>query len=207
MPNRYFFGPSVRNNEVRASTARTFRQLVSHHLEAAIRLAHTRAEYEALKTKKERLAAKDTTYLLACTYRQGESERSLPNAEDCCNLLFLDLDEEEGRCPAAPFVRNPVILRGKLDPFNFAAYTTASSTPAKPRMRIVIEADGIPLARYPEAVKTVARMLGLGGQYDRRSLVPNQPMICPTLFKDQAEDLEHPLLITTFSSHTIPRYE
>lgn len=192
MPSRYFFGPSVKTNEVRASSARNFRHLVQLHLEGIIRLHHTREEYAALATKEARLDAKDTTYLLACTYKTDESQRSIGNSTGLCNLLFLDIDVGS---TAAPFVRNPDILKQKLESFNFAAYTTASSTAEQPRMRLVVEADGLTLSEYPDAVRTVARLLGIrDGGFDNVSLTPNQPMICPTLFKDQDEDLEHPLL-------------
>lgn len=191
MPSRYFFGPSVKTNEVRASSARNFRHLIQLHLEGIIRLHYTREEYAALKTKEARLDAKDTTYLLACTYKTDESQRSIGNSAGLCNLIFLDIDQGG---TAAPFVRSPDILKQKLEPFNFAAYTTASSTAAQPRMRLVVEADALPLASYPDAVRTVAARLGIGEGFDHVSLTPNQPMICPTLFRDQDEDLEHPLL-------------
>lgn len=196
MPSRYFFGPSVKTNEVRASTARNFRHLVQLHLEGIIRLHHTREEYAALKTKEAKLDAKDTTYLLACTYKADESQRSIGNSAGLCNLIFLDIDIG---ATAAPFVRSPDILKQKLEPFNFAAYTTASSTAAQPRMRLVVEADGLPLASYPDAVRSVAKLLGIGESFDHVSLTPNQPMICPTLFKGQDEDLEHPLLVTSYA--------
>ena len=196
MPSRYFFGPSVKTNEVRASSARNFRHLVQLHLEGTLRLHHTREEYAALKTKEARLDAKDTTYLLACTYKTDDSQRSIGNSSGLCNLLFLDIDVGS---TADPFVRNPDILKQKLESFNFAAYTTASSTAVAPRMRLVVEADELPLSRYPDAVRTVARLLGIGDGFDHVSLTPNQPMICPTLFRDQDEDLEHPLLITSYT--------
>lgn len=197
MPSRYYYGPSVKSNEVKASTARTFRSLVQQHLEGVIRLRLTQAEYAALETGRERLDAKDTTYLVACTYESQDAYRGVDkNPLLPCNLLFLDLDEEpDGKCPAAPFARSPEILTKSLEPFNFAAYTTASSTPAKPRMRIVVDAEAIPLRRYTDAVRTIADLLGLK-HVTKESLVPNQPMICPSLFQDQDEDMDHPLLIS-----------
>lgn len=193
---RYFYGPSVKSNRVRASSARNFRTLVQQHLEGVIRLQHTQAEYAALKTKRERLDAKDTTYLMGCTFAKAEDERGHENTLDCCNLLFLDLDEEDGVCPAAPYYKDRTLLSQKLAPFNFAAYTTASSTPAKPRMRIVVDAESIPYSSYPDAVRTVAAILGVPA--NKESLVANQPMICPSLFADQDEDFDHPLLATSY---------
>lgn len=201
MPSRYFYGPSVKSNRVRASTARNFRSLVQQHLEGAIRLHHTQEQYAALATKQEKLDAKDTTYLLATTYGEDESARNMEHANKVCNLIFLDLDEENGICPAAPFTRSPDLLDKKLEGFNFAAYTTASSTTAKPRMRLVVDADAIPVSLYPQAVRTVAAMLSVS-DYDKRSEVPNQPMICPTLFADQDEDMDHPIIRTSFKGRS-----
>lgn len=203
MPSRYFIGPSVKSNAVRASAARNFRELVQHQLEGVIRLHITQKEYIALPTTPHhhRLNAKDTTYLVACTYPTDEAERGNPPASSVCNIVIIDLDEDKktGHCPAAIFARDPDVLKNRLSAFNFAAYTTASSTVSKPRMRIIVEADDIPLKRYPEAVRTVGAILGVSGSYDPRSEVPNQPMICPSLFADQDEDMDHPLIATQYS--------
>ena len=204
MPSRYFYGPSVKSNRVQASTARDFRKLVYQHMEAgAIRLRITREDYNALSTEgTERLDAKDTNYLMGCTFKEAESERSIANASNCCNLLLLDIDADKvtGAAPAIPFVRSPDILSDKLAPFNFAAYLTASSTPEKPRMRVVVDAEAIPLASYPLAIRTISQMLGLGAEWPgaKESFIPNQAMICPTLFLGQDEDVEHPVIRTGF---------
>lgn len=194
MPNRYFFGNSVKTSRVGASSARNFRELVQRHLEPAFKLNVTREHYLGLTTKADKLDAKDSPYLVACTFKELQTSRAIENANDCCNVLFLDLDEEkDGICPAAPFVNNPSSLARLLAPFSFAAFETASSTKAKPRMRIVIDAEGIPLADYPNAVRTIAKNMGLTN-VTRESMVPNQPMICPSLFLDQDPDVEHPMV-------------
>jgi hypothetical protein len=188
---------------VRASAARSFGELVKKHLDAAVPLRLTRKEYAAIPSdtsegRTERLNAKDTTYLVACVFDEEETSRERKFAEktNCCNLLFLDLDtEKDGRSPAAPYIENPDILLKALRPFNFAAYTTASSTPEKPRMRIVVDADNITLEAYPAAVKTIAERIGLGN-ITKESLTPNQPMICPSLFADQDPDSEHPMVVS-----------
>lgn len=200
---RYYYGGSVKSNRVRASPARTFAELVRKHLDTAVPLQLTRKEYNELPSdtsegKAARLSAKDTTYLVACVYSDDETsrERQFADKANCCNLLFLDLDTEKGgTSPAAPFLANPDILLKAMRPFNFAAYTTASSTPAKPRMRIVVDADNITLEAYPAAVKTIATRIGLAN-ITRESLTPNQPMICPSLFLDQDPDSEHPMVVS-----------
>jgi hypothetical protein len=182
------------NAEVQASKARNFPELIQKHIEPTNHLSVTQAEYAALSTKKERSAAKDGSYLVACTYKKPKDNRGRANAEDCCNLLFLDLDEnDDGTCPAAPFTKNPDTLVKALPEYNFAAFTTASSTKDKPRMRIMVEAEGIPLDSYPDAVNTIARIIGLVS-VTRESCTPNQPMILPSLFADQDPDFDHPLI-------------
>lgn len=197
MPPRYFYGRSVFSNRVTASSARNFPTLVKQHLEGSIRLQHTQEEYLALDPK-DRLKAKDTFYLVGCTFKEDDAERSHGNALNCCNLLFLDLDDSSS---AAPLLRNPDDLRRRLAPFNFAAYTTASSTPRAPRLRVVVDAEAIPLSRYPDAVRTIAQALGIM-QPTKESLIPNQPMICPSLFKGQDEDIEHPVFATHLSGRS-----
>ena len=162
--------------------------------------------------KAKRLNEKDGNYLVACTYDADETSRERKFAEkaNCCNLLFLDLDtEKDGSSPAAPFIANPDILLKAMRPFNFAAYTTASSTAEKPRMRIVVDADNITLDNYAPAVKTIGARIGLKN-ITKESLTPNQPMICPSLFADSDAD-EHPMVATfldgrEFTTADVQRY-
>ena len=142
--------------------------------------------------KKQRNEIKQVPFFVPASFRETPSKRVYEQAE-FCNLLFLDIDElPDGRCPAAPFVANPDALYTALDGLNFAAHTTASSTEAKPRMRIVVEADEIPVDDYPKAVATLAARLGLSF-VTKESKVAVQPMFLPTLFSDTPED-EHPLI-------------
>lgn len=201
--SRYYYGSSVKSNRVKATSVRSFPELVKRHLDTAVPLHLTRKEYNAIPSdtsegKAERLNAKDTTYLVACVFDDEETSRERKFAEkaNCCNLLFLDLDtEKDGSSPAAPFIENPDLLLKAMRPFNFAAYTTASSTPEKPRMRIVVDADNITLDSYAAAVKTIGARIGLAN-ITKESLTPNQPMICPSLFADQDPDSEHPMIVT-----------
>lgn len=191
MPPRYFYGRSVKSNQVRAASARNFRELVQAFIEGPQKLVKTYREYHTLDAK-AKLDAKDTTYLVACTYKTSEAERTLNgNTADVCNLVFLDLDAKEGESPAKAFVENKALLYRRLPEFNFVAYRTASSTPQSPRMRVVVDADGIPRSSYPAAVRTIAQLLGVA--YDPVSETVNQAMICPSLFADQDEDNDHPL--------------
>jgi Primase C terminal 2 (PriCT-2)/Family of unknown function (DUF5906) len=186
---RYFIGTSV-HGPVKASTARNFREVVDA-LRILAPLDISRASFLALN-KKERNEKKQVPFLVPATFDQSPSKRTYQHAVHC-NLIFLDLDEgSDGKCAAAPFYNHPESLSLALAGFNYAAHTTASSTPEKPRMRIILDADEIPVERYPDAVATVARMLGLPS-LTTESRVAVQPMYAPVNFSDSSEE-DHPLI-------------
>lgn len=180
---RYFFGDNL-TGKVRAAKEQTF-DCILECLEKPARLKITYAAYHALAKDKQH-DAKQVPYFVAATFKESPSKRSRENALSC-NLLFLDLDEcPNGTCPAAPFVDNPNLLAERLKPFGFAAYTTASHTPDKPRLRIMVNAEEIPLEYYPQAINTIAEKIGLS-TVTTESKVAVQPMFMPTLFADQLE--------------------
>jgi len=179
---------------VKASAARTFREVVDT-FRICPTLGITRAAFLAMD-KKQRNEIKQVPFFVAACFKTSPSKRVYANATTC-NLIFIDIDEmADGRCPAAPFVSNPDSLYSALEGFNFAAHTTASSTPEKPRMRIVIEANNLTLSSYPKAVGTVAAMLGLP-KLTTESKVSVQPMFLPTMFSDSGDD-DHPLIAHRF---------
>ena len=179
---RYFGGEKV-NGHVFALNARTFDELIEECVRQPVALKITKAEFWEMP-KAERQEAKRVPYLVAATFRDSPSPRQTENAL-ACNLILLDLDEEgDGSCPAAQFVNAPDSLAAALAPFAFAAYTTASSTPEKPRMRVIVSADGIPLKRYAHAVLNVAHRMGLK-KVTTESKTPVQPMFRPTIFSDE----------------------
>jgi hypothetical protein len=59
---------------------------------------------------------------------------------------------------------------------------TASSTPDAPRIRVIVEAAGLPVAVYPAAVKQIAARLGIDGP-NKESLIAVQPMYLPVIFR------------------------
>lgn len=186
---KYYQGESVKG-QVRASAARSFAEVVDA-LRICPVLGLTREEFLALD-KKQRNEVKKVPFFVAATFKAATSDRTYAQAVSC-NLVFLDIDEmPDGTCPAAPFARNPESLALALDGLNYAAYHTASSTPVKPRMRVVVDADEIPVADYPRAVGTIAKRLGLPS-VTSESRVAVQPMFLPTMFRDSA-DSDHPLI-------------
>lgn len=189
MSYKYFQGNNV-HDLVKASHAGSFREVVDA-LRICPVLGMTRAAFLALP-KKERNNVKQVPFFVPAVFRASPSKRVYDQATHC-NLLFLDLDElPDGKCPAAPFVSQPESLYKALAGYNFAAHTTASSTRAKPRMRIIVDASNIPLASYVNAVGTVAAMLGLPN-VNKESRVAVQPMFLPTQFSD-SNDEDHPLI-------------
>ncbi len=186
---RYFQGNSVQG-PVKASAAKNFREVVD-----AFRICPTlgiaRPAFLALD-KKQRNEIKQVPFFVPACFNASPSKRIYAEAVHC-NLIFLDIDETaDGKCPAAPFVHNPDSLYTALEGLNFAAHTTASSTPQKPRMRVVVDAEAIPVASYAQAVATIGAMLGLV-KLTTESKVAVQPMFLPTLFSDSGDD-EHPLI-------------
>lgn len=195
MAPRYFQGKEVYGLVSASETARTFKDVVDL-LNICPRLPLTRADYLKLpKRSTEKVKGRDEVkhvpYFVAACFKESPSRRQYERATHC-NLIFLDLDElGDGSCPAAPFVNDPETLYTALHGFSFAAYTTASSTPAKPRMRIVVDAEAIPISSYVRATSTVANMLGIEN-LTKENKVGVQPMFLPTVFSDTTE-AEHPL--------------
>lgn len=189
MSPRYFKGNSV-HGPVSAGVEQTFRDVVDA-FRICPTIGLTRAAFLSLD-KKQRNEKKQVPFFVPATFKATPSKRVYEQAL-CCNLIFLDIDEtREGKCPAAPFFHNPQLLYDALNGFNFVAHTTASSTMEKPRMRIVVDAEKIPIAAYPQAVSSVGAMLGLPA-LTHESKVAVQPMFLPTQFSDSSDE-EHPVI-------------
>lgn len=191
---RFFGGQDKALKTVAALPHKTFKGMVDQLLNVAIPLNMTRAEYH-LMSKEERSQRKRVPYLVPCCFTKAISRRHSDFAT-VFNLICLDIDVDEktGECPAAPYVNAPWTLVEQLMPFNFAVYHTASSTTKQPRIRIMVEASGLPVAKYKAAVRYVARMIGLV-DVTKESFVCVQPMYLPTIFKGESEDEIHPLII------------
>ena len=185
MKPTFFGGDASDLGHVRRLPQASFRDLVDQVLNLAAPLNVTREQYLALP-KHERQRAKRVPYVVPCTFAASPSQRLLELAGPAC-LLCLDVDDAR---QAAPFLSSPEVVAEQLMPFNFATHTTASSTPEAPRVRLLVEADGVPAENYADAVRDLARRLGLPPP-NRESLLAHQPMYLPTLFKGEEG---HPLL-------------
>jgi len=199
MPAKYFFGRSVKSSSLSPSSARTFAEVVKKHIETAFKLGVTREAYQALQTRAEKLSAKDSPYLVACTFASDEASRSAEHLAGPCNLIFLDIDEATD---ARSLTSRPENMVRSLNEYNFAAYTTASSTPEKPRLRVVVDADGISPDQYEQAVHFIASKLSLKA-VTSESLIPKQPMILPSIFCDDDPDTQHPLVVSHLAGRAL----
>lgn len=186
--NAYYGGDAADLGNVRRLPHKTFRHLVESVLDFPVMLNVTREQY-ALLDKKQRHAAKRVPYIVPCTYATPESQRLLERATGI-SLLCVDIDDS---AMARPYFTSPAELDEQLKPFNYAVYTTASSTPQEPRLRILVEAC-IPVERYRDAINDIAYRIGLA-EITRESYTANLPMYLPTIFKGDAEDT-HPLLLS-----------
>lgn len=190
---RYFTGRSVSSPRLTLAEATTFKDLVQHLIDMPVPLSITAASYHAMSPEEQK-AAKLVSYMVPCTFPNSPHEGRRKEFAESCNLIFLDVDTaKDGSSPAEPFVKKPSLLAERLPNFNFAAYKTISSTEQKPRLRIMVDARDIPVDRYPDAVLTVAQMLGLA-VVTPESKITVQPMFRPTMFADQDPDLDHPLI-------------
>jgi hypothetical protein len=194
---RFFTGKSVSSHTLVASPANTFRDFIQQFINLPVPLSVTYAEYHAMG-KKEKANAKLVGYVVPCTFDRSPWEgRRIEHARPC-NLIILDIDDADD---ARRFVENPGLLVEALGKFNFAAYQTISSTPLFPRIRVIVEADNIPVERYPDAALTVGQLLGLP-KVTRESAIVCQPMFRPTVFADQDPELEHPVLVMHFGGRS-----
>lgn len=190
----YFTGKHVTDSELVASPTKTFKDFIQRFLCYPALLSVTREEFWALP-EAERKKKKMVGYAVACTFAKSPwSGRKLEHAKPC-NLLFLDVDDPED---ARPFVDNPDLARERLKGLNFVLYHTASSTKANPRIRVVVEAEAIPVNRYSEAVLTIGKRLGLA-VVTGESTRPHQPMFKAIVFADyDAEHDTHPLIVDCY---------
>lgn len=199
MSAKYFFGKTVKSNQLSPSSARNFAELIKKHIEPAFKLSVTREGYQGLQTKAEKLSAKDGHYLIPATIDSDEPSRAPEHRPGPCNLVFIDIDDAKD---ARPLISRPDTMIRVLGEWSFAAYTTASSTTENPRLRVVVDADSIPPDQYEQAVHFVALKLGLH-EVTGESLKPKQPMILPSIFCDDDPDTQHPLIVSQLTGRAL----
>ncbi len=194
---RYFSGPPSDMGNVAALPQDTFAALCSEVFEKPIRLNLTTEEFTALPLRDSKVTldqqrAKKSRYVTPATFAASPSPRRGEFAGKTCNLICLDIDPDKITKSTADAERVLADRGEGLGDFGYAIWHTASSTKDAPRLRVVVSAEGIPLARYEHAVRTVAQLLSLSN-ITSESFRPVQPMYLPVMF---AESQVSPLVAT-----------
>jgi hypothetical protein len=149
----------------------------------------SRTQFWSLSPEEQRLR-KRVQFVTPATFRTDPSARVTPEVSGLA-LLALDIDDP---AQARPFVTTPSLLAERLHPLAFAAYTTASSRPTAPKLRVLVPtAPGLPATAYPDAVRTLAARLGLT-TVTPESLIAVQPMYLPVMFAGEDAIVDHPLI-------------
>ncbi len=175
---RYFSGEPSSLGSVQALPQRTFEELVEQILLKPIPLPLSKQELLDLPPA-EANDRKRVGYLVPAVFAQSPSKRQTTKAT-ACNLVFIDIDDSSdasrllGSAPGA--------LLGDL---GAVIYHTARSKLNAPRLRVVVHADAIPAARYPEAVEELGNKLGINPSPESLSSV--QPMYLPCSFRDSTD--------------------
>lgn len=176
MPSpRYFGGPSSNLGQVSGLPVENFSGLVSA-LKHFKRLPLTRAAFHTLPAT-ERARLKRNDYVTAAVFQADGSRRT--EFATHCNLVALDIDDA-GQARQVLSQRWDDILTGHP----LVIWHTVSSTEEAPRLRILVAAEDIPIARYGDAVRTVGAAFGLSS-ITSESLVPVQPMFLPVTFEGE----------------------
>jgi hypothetical protein len=180
MTHRFYGGTRANSNAVRLLNATTFSELVDRYFNRAVQLPVTRQAYHAMPDDDQR-AIKNGPYVTACSFT-GDTRGN--DHADLVELVFLDLDEG-----GSDYHTDPRLALDALAPWNCLLYATASSTPAAPRLRVVVEADRLPVGCHREAVNLVADRLGLPPAFKGRteSGTLSQPMFRPVLFEGETD--------------------
>jgi hypothetical protein len=126
----------------------------------------------------EQKEVKSTAYFCAGSFRPPHRRR-LSDLERC-HLLVLDVDDPES---AAALLAAP--LDDLLPGWNFALWTTLTSTPERPRVRLVVESVPLTGEEYRAGVIWLAARLNLE-DYDPVSVDPVHLWYRPTVFADRA---------------------
>lgn len=181
---KYFGGDNV-YGDIRALRATDFKDFVSRYIDAPVELSVTREDYHTL-TPAAQFEAKNKSFFCCCQFKAGTTQRKDINAETMV-LISLDLDHDEDTGHNKIIADNPQTAIAMLHPWNCAIYHTASSTQRKPRLRIVVDADYLPLDQYGNAVRTIASKLGIPDDFSgvKESSVVSQPMFRPVIFKGE----------------------
>ena len=176
MISTYFSGTAGHMGQVAATSATTFAELVGQFIGQPVAIPLTRAAMFALPEKAQN-EAKKTSYLVPAVFKASPSPRQTGSATHC-NLLFVDIDD--GAEAARILKAGPATLLGDLAA---VVWHTARSTPDKPRLRVMVSTDAVPVAAYAQTVTALAGLLGMN-TLNHESKVAVQPMYVPITYTD-----------------------
>lgn len=182
MKRRYYGGISAQNAAViRKLQADTFPELVARYYDQAIPLSMTREEFHA-RTQKDQKRIKSVAYVTPCSFTTLEAGRNDANAE-FMQLAFFDFDQGE---VVRQVFDAPQVVADQLGDVNFLLHTTASHQDHKPRLRLVVDVEEMPLEMHRSTILHIAGLLGItDGRWlkgVRESMVLSQPMYRPVVF-------------------------
>lgn len=183
MSTDYWGGATAFNKTVRKLEASSFREMVESYIFIPVmRPNMTRAEYHAL-TDDEQKKVKDCAFVCACSFK-ADAQRCDADAENV-NLVIIDLDEGGGE-----FFESPASIGEALYPYNFVAYTTATHTPEKPRLKVMVDVKPCDKQWHKPLARHVIRLLGLDPKFKGsiESKVLSQPQYRPIQFKGEEFD-------------------
>jgi hypothetical protein len=183
MSARYFSGLASHLGQVHELPHQTFAELVEATVAKPVQLALTRPQMFALPDKAQN-EAKRTAYLVPAVFKTNPSPRQT-DAATHCNLLFVDIDD--GAEAERILNVGPATLLGDLAA---VVWHTARSTPDKPRLRIMVSTENLPVNQYSRAVTALAGLLGMSS-VTHESKVAVQPMYVPVQY---AGDTTTPLV-------------
>lgn len=193
---RYYGGVSVLKKALTPFKSYSFKDFFVEALKFPIMIGGiTKEKYHTLPRKAQN-AHKDVEYISPGCYN-GENASRSDEAIVHCNLLCFDIDDSDD---ARTFVTHPDLLSLQLDPFNFVAYKSASHTDEKPRIRIVVEANGIDKRKYAQSVASIAKKLGV--KVNRESRTAALPMYRPSSFKGETTN---PVFLAAFDGRAFTK--
>ncbi len=182
---RYYGGAKVQPATISKLRQESFAQLIAEKFDIPVQIPITREEFQALPDgsvegeEDEQFKIKNGPYVCAVSFKEGTTHRCDENAERL-TLTCLDIDDAD---QARDFFEAPEEALEALYPWSAVVCITATHTPEKPRLRIVVDTDA-PLERHKDAVSHVAERLGLPKDFKgvRESKVKSQPWFFPVSF-------------------------
>lgn len=187
---RYFIGEAHDLGNVTALPQQTFAALCTEVIERPQQLQMFRRVFHELPRKDkaaplDRDRAKRVRYVVPGAYPTSPHQRNSAGVVRS-NLIALDIDnaQEAKRLLAQNW-------DDALPDLGYIIWHTASSTPEAPRLRLLVNADGLTSLRYTAAARTIAEMIGMTNVNSGVTFHPAQPMFLPTIF---AGEMESPIV-------------